>query len=330
VKPEVRGWRLQAGRVLAATLLVLSLAAPALAQSAAHLVIVVGLAGAPEHGEVFSKWGTTLAETATQKLNVPKENVTLLSGASATKDGVVKALGAVAAKAGADDTVMIVLIGHGTFANKIAKFNLTGPDMTPQDFEPLLQAIKSKRVIFADTASASGPFVEALSGPGRVIVAATRTGGEMFATLFGGPFVEAFASEAADSDHDGKTSILEAFDHARKAVAASYQREGKLPTEHAVLDDNGDKEGSLEPARQGKDGQSAAVLSIGSMRRAAAPATEKLRVLYAERDVIERRIEALKLMKSGTDAASYAEQLEKLATELALKSREIRAAEGIK
>jgi hypothetical protein len=310
--------------------LVLALAAPAFAQSPAHVVIVVGIAGSPEHGELFKKWGTTLADTATQKLSVPKDNVTLLLEATATKDGVVKALGAVATRAGEDDTVLIVLIGHGTFANKIAKFNLTGPDMTPQDFEPLLKAMKSKRVIFADTASASGPFVEALSGPGRVIVAATRSGGEMFATLFGGPFVEAFASESADSDHDGKISILEAFDHAKKSVAASYQREGLLPTEHAMLDDNGDKEGSLEPGRQAKDGQSAAVLSIGSMRRAAAPANEKLRALYAERDVIERRIEALKLLKSGTDPAKYAEQLEKLATELALKTREIRAAEGVK
>ena len=316
---------------LAAGLLVLlAFAVPVFAQSSAHVLIVVGLAGSPEHGELFKKWGTTLAETATQKLNVPKEQVTLLSDAAATKDGVVKAMGALAAKAGEDDTVLIVLFGHGTFANKIAKFNLTGPDMTPQDFEPMLKAMKSKRVIFVDTTSASGPFVEALSGPGRVIVAATRTGGQMYATLFGGPFVEAFANEGADYDKDGKIAILEAFDYAKKAVAASYQREGLLPTENPILDDNGDKEGSLEPGRQAKDGQSAAVLSIGSMRRSAAPANEKLRALYAEREVIERRIEALKLLKSGTDPAKYAEQLEKLATELALKSREIRAAEGSK
>jgi hypothetical protein len=305
----------------------LSLAAPAFAQSS-HLLIVVGLSGDPEHGELFRKWGTTLAETATGKLNVPKENVTLLADAAATKDGVVKAFGALAARTAEDDTVLIVLIGHGTYANKTAKFNLTGPDMTPQDFEPLLARIKSKRVVFADTTSASGPFVEALSGPGRVIVAATRTGGEVFATLFGGPFVEAFASESADADHDGKISVLEAFEFAKKSVASSYQREGLLPTEHAVLDDNGDKEGSLDPGRQAKDGQSAAVLALGSIRHQAAPANEKLRALYAERDAIERRIESLKLLKSGMDPAKYADELEKLATDLALKTREIRAAEG--
>src|SRR6185503_20285892 len=201
------------------TLLLLALVAmPAVvcAQST-HLLIVVGLAGDPEHGELFKKWGTTLADTATQKLGVAKDRVTLLTDAAATRDGVVKAFGALAA-AEADDTVVIVLFGHGTYANKTAKFNLTGPDMAPQDFAPLLAKLRSKRVVFVNTASASGPFVEALSGPGRVIVAATRTGDEKYATLFGGPFVDAFATEAADGDRDGKVSILEAFDYAKKAV----------------------------------------------------------------------------------------------------------------
>ncbi|HYT68463.1 MAG TPA: hypothetical protein VEL51_18700 [Vicinamibacterales bacterium] len=328
---RLRSFAASAGQlpsVLVCALSCLCVTGSVFAQSSSYLLIVVGLAGDPEHGELFHKWGTTLAATATEKLAVPKENVTLLMDAAATRDGVIKAFGALAARANEDDTVLVVLFGHGTYANKVAKFNLSGPDMTAQDFEPLLAKLKSKRVVFADTTSASGPFVEALSGPGRVIVAATRTGGEMFATLFGGPFVEAFSSESADGDHDGKISVLEAFDFARKSVAASYQKEGLLPTEHPVLDDNGDKEGSLEPGRQAKDGQSAAVLALGSMRRPVAPANEKLRALYAERDAIERRIESLKLLKSGMDPAKYAEQLEKLATDLALKSREIKAAEG--
>jgi hypothetical protein len=312
-----------------AVLLLTMVAAPAVvcAQST-HLLIVVGLAGDPEHGELFTKWGTTLADAATQKLGVARANVTLLSGPTVTKEAVVKAFGMLASQAGPDDTVVIVLFGFGTYANKVAKFNLTGPDMTPEDFRPLVAHLKSTRVVFVDTTSASGPFVEALSGPGRVIVAATRSGSEMYATLFGGPFVEAFSTEAADTDHDGKVSILEAFEYAKKSVAASYQREGLLPTEHSILDDNGDKEGSMDPSRDGKDGASAAVLAIGSLKPQALPGDEKLRALYTERSQIERRIEALKLLKSGMDPSKYDAELEKLATELALKTRQIRAAEG--
>jgi hypothetical protein len=147
------------------------LPARAFAQSA-HLLIVVGLPGDPEHGELFTKWGTTLSETAVQKLGVPKENVLLLSGAAATREAVGKAFATLASRAGVDDTAMVVLIGFGTFDGKVAKFNLPGPDMVPEDFVPLLDRIKARRLIFVDTTSASGPFVPVLSKLGRVVVAA--------------------------------------------------------------------------------------------------------------------------------------------------------------
>ena len=300
-----------------------------------HLLIVVGLAGDPEHAELFRKWALTLAETASERLGVSKGNIAYLSdeatpGATgrSTREEIVKAFGALASRTGDDDTVMIVLFGHGTFDGKTAKFNLPGPDMTPADFAPLVARLRSKRVVFVNTASASGPFVEALSGPGRVVLAATRTGNEKFATLFGGSFVEAFTTEAADTDRNGRVSVLEAFEYARKQVAAVYQRAGLLQTEHAILDDNGDREGSMEPGPQSKDGQSAAVLSLGSSRPQAAAPTDQLRALYVERQALERRIESLKLLKSGMEPDKYAAELEQLVTELAVKSRQIREAEG--
>ncbi len=328
--------RMHAVRALVVFTLLTGVPAVAAAQTT-HLLIVVGLAGDPEHGELFRKWGSTLVETASTRLGVPKSNITLLSDQEtpaspatgrSTREQVVKAFAGLAAKAGEDDTVVIVLFGHGTFDGSVAKFNLPGPDMTPADFAPLLARLRSKRVVFVNTASASGPFVEALSGPGRIVLAATRTGAEKFATLFGGPFVDAFTAEAADTDRNGRVSILEAFEYARKQVAAEYQRNGLLQTEHAILDDNGDKEGSMEPGAQGKDGQVAALLSLGSARAEAAPVTEQLRTLYAERQALERRIESLKLLKAGMDPDKYSAELEKLATELAVKGRQIREAEG--
>jgi hypothetical protein len=57
------------------------------------------------------------------------------------------------------------------------------------------------------------------------------------------------------------------------------------------------------------------------------PSDPKLRALYVERRELERRIEALKLLKGSMPADRYAGELEKLATELALKTRHIREAE---
>jgi hypothetical protein len=251
----------------------------------------------------------------------------LLSGPQATRVAVAKAFGTLATQAGADDTVMIVLFGFGTFDGNVAKFNLPGPDMTPQDFAPLLAHIRSKRIVFVNTASSSAPFVETLSAPGRVIIAAAQPG-QHYATLFGGPFVDAFADPAADTDHDGKVSVLEAFRYAKTQVAAQYQHDGWMQSENAILDDNGDKQGSEDPGPQAKEGPRAAVLSLGSINQQALPADPKLRALYTERQDLERRIDSLKLMKDSMDPAKYEQELEDLATQLALKTRQIKDAGG--
>ena len=288
--------------------------ARSLTPGATYLLIIVGLAGDPEHGELFTKWAQTLATTAEQRLAVAKDDIVLLDGAAATREGVAAAFAKVAAKASDDDTVAVVLFGHGTYAGKVAKFNLPGPDMAPEDFARLLATLKSKRVVFVDTASASGPFVDVLSAPGRIVVAATRNGAEQYATLFGGPFVEAFATDAADANRDGTVTILEAFEYAKHQVEAAFQREGLLQTEHAVVSDTA----------------GAGTVGLGASRAQALPDDPALRALYVQRQDLERRIESLRLLKAGMDPDKYAAELEKLATELAEKTRQIRTAEGKK
>lgn len=303
-----------------------------------HLVVIVGLAGEPEHGELFRKWAATLVETAAGRFGIARDRIVYLDAdaaakgatAKSTRDDIVRAFERLATQAAAGDIVVVVLIGHGSFDGRLARFNLPGPDMTPADFAPLLKKLKADQIVFVNTASASGPYLE-LAGPGRTIVTATRSGAEQYSTLFGGFFVEALTSEAADMDKNGRVSILEAFNAAKREVAAAYQREGIMLTEHAMLDDSGDGKGALEPAADGADGRIAAVVSVGSAADAAPlPADPVLRELYVERRNLERRVESLKLLKGGMDPARYAAELEKLLTELALKTQAIRAAEGKK
>ena len=309
-----------------------AIAAPAAAQKT-HLTVIVGLAGEPEHGEAFSRWATTLVDAAA-RLGVANDSLVFLtekpdadpkraSGRS-TKEEIAKALGKVAASAAEDDVVFVVLIGHGTFDGKQARFNLPGPDISPADFEPLLKPIKSRHVVFINTASASGPFMETLAGQGRTIVTATRSGSERFATLFGGYFVDALAGSEADADRNKRVSVLEAFSWAKREVANAYEREGIMRTENALLNDSGG-EGSPDPSPEGKQGRNAAVISLGTAEAAEPlPDDPKLRQLYEERRDIERRVEALKLMKGGMPADRYTSELEKLLTDLALKTRQIR------
>ena len=123
--------------------------------------------------------------------------------------------------------------------------------------------------------------------------------------------------------------MLEAFLFAKGAVARAYEKEGLLATEHAVLDDNGDKTGSGDPSPNGPDGKVASVLSIGSAADAVPlPSDPKLRALTLERRDLEHRVESLRLLKDGMEPAKYQKELEQLLTDLALKTREIRTLEG--
>jgi hypothetical protein len=317
------------------------LLAPALPVSAqdVHLAVIVGLAGDPEHGETFQKWASTLVDTASQRFGIPRERIVYLaekpdsdpkrvSGRS-TKEEIVKAFDAMGKASGPDDLVFIVLFGHGTFDGRVAKFNLPGPDMTAEDFEPLLKRFSTQRVVMVNTASASGPFIQALSGPGRTVVTATRNGAERFATLFGGFFVDALTDASADADKNRRVTVLEAFDFARREVATAYERQGVMLTEHALLDDSGDREGAAQPSAEGgKDGRVASILALGEASGGEPlSADPKIRALQEERRAIERRVESLRLLKDSMPAEKYASDLEKLLTDLALKTRQLREAE---
>ena len=195
--------------------------------------------------------------------------------------------------------------------------------MTPADFEPLMKRLAPRRVVFVNTASASGPFIEALSGQGRTIVTATRQRRETFATIFGGYFVDAMTTDAADADKNKRVSVLEAFDYARREVATAYEREGIILIEHALLDDSGDKEGTGDADRRRKEGRVAALMSLGTVGQGdPLPSDPKLRALTRSAAVLERRVESLRLMKDSMDAGSGTPRSwRRSVTELALKTR---------
>jgi hypothetical protein len=327
-------------KVAAVLLLSVLLAAPARAQNA-HVAVIVGLAGEPAHGETFRRWAGSLYDHVTARLGVSKDRILYLledpaqdaqrATGKSTKDAIDKGLGAMASAARPSDVVFIILIGHGTWDGKVAKFNLPGPDMTAADFSAVLKRFATKNLVFVNTASSSGPFIEALAADGRVIVTATRSGAEQFATLFGGHFIDALASDEADADKNRRVSVLEAFKAAKLQVARMYEQRGVMLTERALLEDGGDGEGSLEPAENGKDGRIASILSLGTPTEALKlPDDPKLRTLYQERREIEQRVEAVKLMKASMAPAQYTAELEKVLTELARKTQEIRAIEGKK
>jgi hypothetical protein len=326
-------------RLAAAAALVLAFAVPARAQQASHLLVIVGLSGDLENADRFHQWAVTLVDAARGRYAMPAGSVIYLgedpsrdpariSGRS-TREAIAAAIGTLAAEARPGDRVFIVLIGHGASATAGARFNLPGPDLTAPEFAKLLDRLSAQSVVVANTASASGGFVAALTGKDRAIITATMTDGEKNQTRFGEYFTAAFAAadSDADTDKDGRVSVLEAFLWARARVVDSYKRDGQLLTEHAVLDDNGDGKGSDAPGQPGGDGALARTLFLSAAsnsRPAGDQAAPALRALVAERDGLETRVAALKAAKDKTDPEQYERDLEKLLIELARVNRSIR------
>jgi len=313
-----------------AWLLLLLFAAPALAQDT-HLLVVTGVGGDDEHAQNFHKWATAIVDAAKERGGLTDATITYLGDkpeldaahitARSTRANVEKALTDLAGKAQPADAVVVVLIGHGSFDGKVGAFNLAGPDLTADDYAKLVGALKAQRIVFVNTSSSSGAFLQPLAGPGRTIITSTKTGGEKNEPVFAQFFAEAFKDASADTDRNGRISVAEAFEYAKSKAVATYTKAGTILTEHATLDDS-------------REGKFAATLYLDSerarMEKTAKVADPELRALLEQQQALQTQIDGLKLKKELMPAAEYDQQMEKLLTDLALKARAVREIEAKK
>ena len=325
---------------LTAGLLAMTVPQIAAAQSS-HLLIVTGLGGERQYSDAFYEWAITMADAAKSRHGLPPDRVIYLAedptrdtariSGKSTGAEITAAIQRIARSSDPGDQVFILLIGHGTSTGADAKFSIPGADLGTKEFAALLDTLKGRKVAFVNAATASGEFAAALSGPNRAIVTATKTGFERNEVTFPRFFVRAYSADGADTDKDSRVSLLEAFEYARTEVARSYEEANKLRTEHALIEDNGDKTGSQTPAPAKGDGAVARTMFLApALSAAAAAADPRLAALYKERQAIEDRLAELRRTKDVMPAADYEAQLEKLLVDLALKTQQIRAIEGKK
>lgn len=311
-------------------------AASAQAVPQTHVLIISGASGEPRFATAFHA-GAMALRAAAAKMGVadslilylaedPSKDPRAISGRS-NREGVTQAIEKIAARARPDDQVFILLLGHGSADNDVARFNVPGADLTDGDFAKLLDRLSPQTVAFVNAASASGDFIKSLSGPNRVVVTATKSGFERNETLFGEHFVAAYATEGADTDKDGRVSLLEAFTYARREVGRAYEQSNRLQTEHAMLDDDGDGVGRAEPAADGPDGQRARAFFLGVAGGVSASVANDPRAaaLLATQRTLQQQIDSLRVVKTSMPEAEYEKQLEALLLKLAETTRALRA-----
>lgn len=310
-----------------AVMLVISTRLWAQDRVAQSVIVVVGAPGMPEYLEQFAEW-TDLWEQACNKSGTKFRSIGL-DGPEETPDRTrLKELLAAESEE-SNAPLWLVLIGHGTFDGRTARFNLRGPDLTTNDLTEWLEPMQ-RTVAVIDVSSSSAPFLKALSAPGRVIVTATKSGFEQNYARFGGYLAQAIAEPGADLDKDGQTSLLEAFLTASHQTQAFYLADGRLATEHALLDDNGDGLGTpadwfrgIRPTQKARTGESSFAPTLDGYRahqlhllpsetEAAMPTARR-----AKRDQLELDVMKLRDEKEHLPEAQYYSQLETLLREIA-------------
>lgn len=288
-------------------------------QRALDLVLVTGAPGTAEYAQRFDRQVQAWQKAGAQA----GARVRHIGAGDQAAERLEEALHTAAAAA--DGQLWLVLIGHGTYDGREARFNLPGPDLAPKQLAAWLQPLQ-RELVFVHTGAASAAFLEALAGPKRVLVSATKSADEIYYARFGEFFAPAIAGDpAADLDQDRQVSVLEAFLHAGRQVAEFYAQEERIATEHALLDDNGDGTGTRQEAFEGlqlKAGAPRAGTPEG--RRAAQIAlvlnAEETRLSESQRsrrDALETRLADLRTQREPLGEARYYQELEALLRELA-------------
>jgi len=220
------------------------------------------------------------------------------------------------------DDLWLVLIGHGTFDGRDAKFNLVGDDITAKELGEWLKPFH-RRVVVLGFFSASGAFFPEIAGPNRVVLTSTKSGGERNYSRLGSHFAASLQDPDADLDGDGITSLLDLARFANDQMVASYEKDKRIVLEHALLDDNGDAVGTEiraikhshppEVDHEGRavDGAVAAELTLSRETRKIPPEFRERRA------AIEERLRELRAHKNEMNERRYFNELEALLLEMA-------------
>ncbi len=292
-----------------------------------HALIIGGLGGSPEQTSRISSY----LEDAYNALSGPLrfDQVTVLAERAltgrafvhgeSTADAIRDQFAKFREGLTDEDELYILLFGHGSYDGDQSALNIPQRDLTARDYATLIDELIIRRSIWICTMSSSGPFIQELSASGRVIITATRTGTQRNQTVFPEYLVKSLIEPLADLNRDGSLSVSEIFQYSAEQTAKHYEQAGHLATEHSLLDDNGDGEGTrVEALNQSNDGP----IARGTWLRRSQIVVDN--PAYADkRTTLEGQIALLKARKPDMDSDTYYAELEVLFITLARLNEQI-------
>ena len=273
----------------------------AAALATTRVLIVAGLGGEAQYEERFTQWSQKTA-TASVTAAGDTQAVVSLSGSTATREVIEQRFTALTKALVDGDEFVLVLIGHGSFDGNEYRLNIPGPDITGTEIAALLDRIPANvPQLIVNTTSTSGAVADKWAKPNRVIITATRSGGERNATRFGGFWAEALTTDAADRDKDGTVTAQEAYDYAVRRVGDVFKSDAALQSEHAKL--TGANAGRFVVARLGAAALFASDAELIALRK--------------QQSGIEQRLAQLKPLKATLSKDEYYDRIEPVLLDMA-------------
>jgi hypothetical protein len=226
-------------------------------------LILCGLPGDKEHRKPFAETVEKLRQTLIAKYGFagPEVHVQfggpiaegegpVLSGVrgQATREEIESEAAELRKVLKPQDTLWVIVIGHSYYDGRHSHFNIPGPDIDEQEFGKLFADLPAREQVFLITIPASGFYIKPLSAQGRIVISATEADLEVNETIYPLALAEVLANPPAaadfDADQDGNLTIFDLYIAVARNVVERYISGEFLPTEHALLDDNGDGRGA--------------------------------------------------------------------------------------
>ncbi len=311
----VQGQRVAAAPALEApvirpVLAVLAIAASMPAAGAATQVLVLsGLGGEPQYEQRFEKWSEQVSKASATATGDPSL-VQRLAGRDAQRGKIEAALRAARRKP------VPVIASCWCCSGMAASTATTIASIFPVKTSPAPNCARCSTAfpegvsqLVVNATSTSGAIVDSWAGPRRLVIAATKSGGERNATRFGGYWARPWAAATPTPTRTAMSSAQEAYDYANRKVTESFKTDASVATEHARL--------------AGPDAARFVVARLGAAALFASDA--QLAAMRGEQDGIEQRIDQVRAQKAQLSEDDYYARLEPVLLEMARLGRRIDA-----
>ncbi len=190
-----------------------------------------------------------VATQQTSKDPKDEEQLSFLIAGNATREEIAAEAKRLRAAVQENDVTWVFVIGQAYYDGRNVFLNVPDTDLNHKQFGSLFAKLKGQSTFFIST-PASGFYIKPLSKKNRVVItsasADAETNGSVFHQALARTMTEITSAEESDIDGNGNASVLDLYiKTVQNMTDIYYENETPLiPTEHPLLDDDGDGRGS--------------------------------------------------------------------------------------